>query len=457
MQAEKNVSEERKQPDSQPDPTNETRASAQLAPQEPSVLPQEDTRAVDSPHPDSPSRSKSGTVTFTKAAPAPRPRRKRRGKLILWLLLLVVPFLVVNFYVRQQLSPVSPGVPADHKLTTEPGWGVNQLATILERTGLLRLYMRQQLAPVNTEEKTPVEFEVIPGWGATQVANALEQAGIIKNARMFSFYLRGQNLDRNIGEGLYDLSPSMSSAEIAGILNKGGRPRSVRVVIPEGFRMKDIAKTLASVNLTDEQTFLDLFQTAKRPYYLDKDKPLEGYLFPASYDIPVKSTPEDIVQFFLKRFGQELTPDVEAKLAELGWTAPGWVTLASVVQAEAANASEMPVIAGVFINRLEEGMPLQSDPTVAYGLGKDLPELDRSAGDFENDNAWNTYVIPGLPATPINNPGRDALQAVLNPVRENEDGEKTFYFLHGLEDGQAVFKVNTNFDDHLRDVNLYLQ
>jgi UPF0755 protein len=354
-----------------------------------------------------PTTSKSGTVTFTKSTPQPKKSKD------------VSPWRWVGVFV---------------------------LLVLLAGLGGL-LYVRQQLSPVSAVS-APVEFEVEPGWGATRIASELQDAGLIRNARIFGFYLRRENLDRNIGEGLYDLDPAMSTATIATTLNGGGRPRIVRVVIPEGFRMKDIAKSLASVNLADEQTFLE---------YLDADKPLEGYLFPASYDIPVRSTPEEIVQAFLSRFEQELTPDVQAKLDELGWTVPGWVTLASVVQAEAANAQEMPIIAGVFINRLEEGMPLQSDPTVAYGLGKDLPELDRSAGDFEADNPWNTYLVTGLPVTPINNPGGEALQAVFNPVRENENGEKYFFFLHGADNGQPVFRINTNFDDHLRDVNLYLQ
>lgn len=405
-----------------------------------------------------PREKPSATLTFRKTPLTPRRHLPWWQRTLLpFLLIGIIGFIAIFVYVRQQLAPVSPGVSAENKLTVEPGWGVNQLATILERTGLLRFYMRQELAPANADTSTSTEFEVIPGWGATQIANALEQAGIIRNARMFSFYLRGQKLDRNIGEGLYDLSPAMSSAEIASILNQGGRPRSVKVVIPEGFRMKDIARTLASVSLADEATFLELFKTEPRPEVLPQDKPLEGYLFPASYDIPVKSTPQEIVQYLLDRFEMELTPDVQAKLTELGWTVPGWVTLASIVQAEAANETEMPIIAGVFINRLEEGMPLQSDPTVAYGLGKDLPELDRSAGDFEADNDWNTYMRNGLPSTPINNPGREALQAVLNPQRENENGEKYFYFMHGVDDGQSVFKVNLNFDDHLRDVELYLR
>jgi UPF0755 protein len=367
---------------------------------------------------DVPTRSESGTITFTKNG---RPIKKKRNR---------------------------------------SGWGVIRfflLALILLGLGAI-LYIRQQLSPV-TSVSTPTEFEVEPGWGASRVASELEDAGLIRNARIFSFYLRRQNLDRNIGEGLYDLDPAMNVATIATTLNQGGRPRVVKVVVPEGFRMKDIAKELATAGLFDEATFQQLFENAGslRPSFVGAGKPLEGYLFPASYEIPVRSTAEEIVGMFLDRFGQELTPEITQGLEERGWTVPGWVTLASIVQAEAANTSEMPIIAGVFLNRLEDGMPLQSDPTVAYGLEKDLPELDRSAGDFENDNPWNTYLYAGLPSTPINNPGLEALQAVLNPERNNEEGQAYFYFLHGTDEGQPVFRVNLNFDDHLRDVEQYLR
>jgi len=121
------------------------------------------------------------------------------------------------------------------------------------------------------------------------------------------------------------------------------------------------------------------------------------------------------------------------------------------VQAEAANSSEKPVIAGVFLNRLEIGMPLQADPTVAYGLGKRLPELDRSAGDFEKDTPYNTYTRRGLPPGAIGNPGSEALRAVLNPVRTNEKGQKYLYFLHA----QGRLFLNVDFQGHLRDTARY--
>ena len=126
--------------------------------------------------------------------------------------------------------------------------------------------------------------------------------------------------------------------------------------------------------------------------------------------------------------------------------------LPGMVQAEAANDAEMPVIAGVFLNRLRDDIPLGSDPTVAYGLGKDLPELDRSAGDFTRDTPYSTYTRKGLPAGPINNPGQAALLAVLNPERKLADGRDAVYFLHGL-DGKIY--VNHDYAAHLRDIARY--
>ena len=366
-----------------------------------------------------PTRTQTGTVLFTKEPPV---KKSTSTKKRLWrrlasgIIIITLAVFSLLQYLRQQLSPISPGVSA------------------------------------------PTEFEIQRGWGASRVAEELKEAGFIRNARVFKFYLQRQKLDRSIGEGLYNLDPAMSASQIATTLNQGGRPRVVKVVIPEGFRMKDIAKGLSQAGFDSEQSFLDLFANPGdlRPDFLE-DGPLEGYLFPASYEIPVKSTPQEIVQIFLDRFKQEITPEVKTMLAENNWTISEWVTLASVVQAEAANATEMPIITGVFLNRLDNNMLLQSDPTVAYGLGKDLPELEAAAGDFKQDHPWNTYTRTGLPITPINNPGHDALLSVFNPQRTDESEQSYFYFLHGLDDGQPVFRPNLTLDDHNRDVALYLR
>ena len=193
---------------------------------------------------------------------------------------------------------------------------------------------------------------------------------------------------------------------------------------------------------------------ALRPAFVPPGAGLEGYLFPARYEIPDGSTPAEAVSLMLRRFGRELTPAVRQNLTRLGLSVHEWVTLASMVQAEAGSHAEMPVIAGVFLNRLDRGMRLQSDPTVAYGLGKPLPELDAVAGDIRRDTPWNTYTRAGLPPTPIGNPGAHALSVVFSARRTDAAGRPYLYFLHGLN---GDFRPNLTLENHNRDVEAYLR
>ena len=334
------------------------------------------------------------------------------------------------------------------------GWGFLLLALLV---GVSLLTLRQQLEPVSGVS-APTEFEVLPGWGGNRVAQALSEAGLVHDARVFGWYLRYRSLDRSIGEGLYTLDPAMSAAQVADTLNAGGRPRTVFAVIPEGFRLVDIAARLEKLGFGDKAALLALLNKPGdlRPDYVPAGLSLEGYLFPAGYELPVRSDAETIVEAMLARFDTEREKYADALTAQ-DLAVADWVTLASMVQAEAADASEMPIIAGVFLNRLERGMLLQSDPTVAYGLGKDLPQLDAVAGDLKQDTPWNTYTRPGLPATPIDNPGEDALAAVLEPVRQDADGQAYLYFLHGSDAGERVFRPNLSLAAHEADIERYLR
>lgn len=304
-----------------------------------------------------------------------------------------------------------------------------------------------------------VEFEVLPGWGGARVASELAEAGLVRSGLAFRYYLRFTRTDKSVGEGLYDLSPAMSSAQVAATLAEGGRPRTVSIVVPEGWRAADVVRRLAANGVSTEEQLTELVAHpgALAPSYLPVDASLEGYLFPATYDVPVRSTAEQALGAMVARFEEELTAEAAQALSSAGLTVAEWVKLASLVQSEAASHEEMPLIAGVFLNRLDEGMLLQSDPTVAYGLGKALPELSAVAGDLRRDTPWNTYTRPGLPATPISNPGHHALWAVLQPERTNERGQLWLYFLHGTDGGLPVFRPNTSLTAHERDVIIYLR
>lgn len=320
-------------------------------------------------------------------------------------------------------------------------------------------------------ESAPREVEIMPGWGAQRIAAELRELDLVRSARAFAYYLRFTGTDTAIGEGLYDLDPAFTAAETAEVLAAGGRPRIARVVIPEGFRAEAVVERLVASGFGEPGDYArlaaelpaeeyDWLEAADQPEEADLHPylNLEGFLFPASYDLPVRSSPEQVLDTFLERFALELSDEqVLERLEELGLSVREWVILASLVQAEAGSDAEMPIIAGVFLNRLDQGMPLQSDPTVAYGLGKALPELDVAAGDMRAEHPWNTYVHPELPPGPIGNPGRAALQAVLQPERLNVDGQQWLYFLHGIAEGEPVFRPNISYDDHLRDIELYLR
>ena len=317
-------------------------------------------------------------------------------------------------------------------------------------------WVKQQLKPVaetGTVQATAQAFEVAPGWGAAQVAGALENAGLVRNARVFSLYLQLKKLDRSVGEGLYTLSPTLSVPQLAERLARGGQPRTVSIVIPEGFRTGQIISRLRS------ELGIDIAPLVKRPgnlrpAFVPVGAGLEGYLFPARYDFPVGTTPREAVTQMLRRFERELTPAAQKNLNTLGLSVHEWVTLASLVQAEAGSYTEMPIIAGVFLNRLDRRMLLQSDPTVAYGLGKPLPELDAVAGDLKRDTPWNTYTRAGLPPTPIGNPGARALAVIFQAQRSDAAGKPYLYFLHAPG---GEFRPNLTLEGHNRDVATYLK
>lgn len=289
------------------------------------------------------------------------------------------------------------------------------------------------------------------GAGAGTVGKLLENAGLVRSGSLFALYLRFSNRDKNLRPGYYRLEGRGMRA-VAVDLTERLEPLTVKLTFPEGWRAVEMAQRL-SENRLDGAGFLALVNRppAKLRPAEATGPTLEGFLFPATYEFGLDATPEEIIAAMTGRMVQEFTPQARAALQKLGLSIQDWVTLASIVQAEAANAAERPLIAGVFLNRLKVGMPLQADPTVAYGLGKRLPELDRNAGDFEKDTPYNTYIHRGLPPTAIGNPGEDALQAVLEPKHTDAEGRPYLYFLHA----QGRLFLNTEFQGHLQDTNKY--
>lgn len=308
---------------------------------------------------------------------------------------------------------------------------------------LLLLYALWLLGPTGKE----ATVRIPKGATAQEVARLLEEAGLVRSAYPFAAYLRFSGQARRLIPGAYRLKGE-GAFRLARALTGGVRPLTVTLTFPEGLRAQDYAQRLEGAGLPGE-AFLQLVEDPgplKPPFV--EGRSLEGYLFPATYTFDLLSTPEELVRTMLERFEKELTLEVERALKGLGLSVHAWVTLASIVQLEAGAEAEMPYIAGVFLNRLEQGMPLQADPTVAYALDKPLSALDRRAGDFTVDSPYNTYRYAGLPPGPIANPGRAALQAVLNPKRQDEQGRPYLYFFHA----QGRIFLNADFEGHLQDL-----
>lgn len=289
------------------------------------------------------------------------------------------------------------------------------------------------------------------GAGAGAIGEILENSGLVNSGEAFAWLAQATGQDAGLRSGTFDLR-GRGARELLADISYRAQPVTLRVVFPEGWRTIDIAQRLTARNLPGDELLrlaqnLDSVRLPLKPPVAS----LEGYLFPDTYFFAPEASAEEIAQAMVQKTASVLTPEGRSQAEALGLTIHEWLTLASIVQAESGNSSEMPWVAGVFLNRLEAGMPLQSDPTVAYALGKRMNALDRRLGDFSVDSPYNTYRIRGLPPTPINSPSKEALLSVLNAQRTSPDGEPYLYFFHA----NGEIYLNTDFASHLQDLVSY--
>jgi UPF0755 protein len=301
--------------------------------------------------------------------------------------------------------------------------------------------------PLN-KNSAEVAFVVKPGDGVRAVAGGLESSKIIRGDYTFMVYLKLSGLSSSIQAGEYKLSGAMSPLTVADILTKG-KVNSRRITIPEGWTIREIGAYLEKEGVVKSADFV---AATKKDYNYDflVGKPagvdLEGFLFPDTYQISATATADDIVKTMLDNFGRRVTPDMRAAANKSSLGLYGTITLASMVEKEANKPVDRKVVAGIFESRLNEGMRLQSDVTVAYALGEDRKEL--TAADLKLNSPYNTYVVEGLPLGPICNPGLDAINAVIYP-----EVTSYRYFIAANEQmyyAKTIDEHNTNVAKYLR-------
>lgn len=285
-------------------------------------------------------------------------------------------------------------------------------------------------------------IELAEGVGSASVAQTLKEEGIIKYPFLFRIQSKLGGYDGKIQPGAAVIQNGMSYKQILELIITPSR-ESVKITIPEGYEIKQIAQKLDEAGVVDWRDFYAALNPEDYDYPFLKNLPqrdgvMEGYLFPATYEIPNGMSAHDVIDLMLSAFDSQFKSEYYLRAEEMNLTVDEVITMASVVEREAGDG-EMPKVAGVFYNRLKTGMKFQSCATVQYILGERKPVL--SISDTQIDSPYNTYIYPGFPVGPICNPGIESIRAALYP--EETDA---YYFVLG-KDGTHIF--SNTYEEHL--------
>ena len=333
-------------------------------------------------------------------------------------------------------------------------------------------YVQSSLLPVDANSKKYVTVQIPEGANVQEIGSTLEHSGVIKHGVIFAFYAKYKNYS-DLKAGYYNLQKSMSTEDIIKELQKGGTPEPQEpslsdLTIPEGYTIDQIAQAVGQLQgefkepLTAE-AFLAKVQddnfisqeVAKYPNLLEslptKESGaryrLEGYLFPATYSIKESTTIESLIDEMLAAMDKTLTPHYSA-IKSKNLTVNELLTIASLVEKEGAKTEDRKLIAGVFYNRLNLGMPLQSNIAILYAqgkLGQNISLADDAGIDTSINSPYNVYTKPGLMPGPVDSPSQDAIEASINQTKS-----ENLYFVANVTDGKVYYAVTQ--EEHDRNV-----
>ena len=297
------------------------------------------------------------------------------------------------------------------------------------------------------ENAKEVQIEIPEGAYLSEIANILYKNNIIKYPDKFIEFAIEEGNSNKYKYGVFYLNVNMSYEELSKNLQQvGGAINSVKVTIPEGYELRQIISILVENGIGTEDGFKNTILNTKFDYWFlnnltISDVYLEGYLFPATYTISKDASEEAVLKQMLDKFDAIFTEEMKSRASELNMSVHEIVTLASIVEREAANDSERDIVASVFYNRLNsKTYPyLESCATVQYILKERKAVLTNE--DTKIDSPYNTYKKPGLPAGPIASPGLESIKATLYPASTDY-----LFFVLG-NDGKHVF--SKTYNEHL--------
>lgn len=311
--------------------------------------------------------------------------------------------------------------------------------------GCTSFWAVQETTTKNGEE---IIIHVKPGMTAEQIADLLYQQGLLNEIVLFRLTAKIEGLDSKLQSGDYVFSRGMSFFTMIHKMATGENLYQT-LTIPEGFTLNQVADLIESKGLGRAETFKNLAKSyAPYEYMKDQQKQglvayeAEGFLFPDTYRIPPEVNEKELLEMFVRQFNQKVSPAIRRQAQQMGISERQLIILSSLVEKEARLDEERPIIAGVFMNRLKQGMPLQSCATVQYILGTPKPIL--SIEDTEIPSPFNTYLHTGLPPGPIASPGLASIQAVLHP-------EQTDY-LYFVADQTGRHHFSRTYEEHLLEI-----
>lgn len=320
-------------------------------------------------------------------------------------------------------------------------------------------------APADPNNHTREIFTVQQGWSAREIGAELEKRGLVRSALGFRLVVDQEGVGGGLTAGDYELSPAMSALEIVQVLSRGEVRRGIVLTIPEGWRAEQIADRMDEVGFASGEEFLRAVADPRLvpgAAVLGEPLPpsLEGYLFPWTYEVRERVSGVEAAEMMVRTFHERVGERVRsAAVAAPDLTMHEIVTVASIVEREARVAAERPMVASVYLNRLDIGMPLQADPTVQYAVASGDGAAARSYGywrqltleDLETPSPYNSYVHPALPPGPICSPGEASILAVLAPASTD------YYYFVAKSDGSGEHLFGRTLDEHNANVARSMQ
>ena len=314
------------------------------------------------------------------------------------------------------------------------------LVALVSTAGLASLSCSQTSEDVSQEE---VSVTIPEGASVQEIAEDLREKKVIKSALIFRIYVRYKEMDKNIMKGNYVFLTNSSYQEALEVLRQGPIIVTYKIPIPEGYTLAQIADKVQDTSPISRKEFLEAAIPQRYDYpFLEGITSLEGFLFPKTYEIGEETSAKQLVDMMLAQFATETQRLDWGKAKTEGLSTYDIVKIASMVEREAFVPEERRLISAVIHNRLKQGMTLGIDATVRYGLDK--WDGDLTVSDLETDNPYNTRLYPGLPPTPICNPGLESIKAALDPA----DVDYRYYVV--TDEERRTHTFSRTYEEHVR-------